>query len=215
MTTQRRPIEERILNAAVHLFAREGFHGTSTRDIAHLAKVNEATLFRYFPRKRDLFWSAIESRLERVRMDRDLRQVLTSDETPATVVPRIVEFLFGIVIADSDLTRLIRFSAVESIALPDRTFRKHFAPVFDDISEYMRRSAAKRVILDADPWILTLGLISTILVHHSYAQVLTGVPLEYETVETAIGMYSNFWLQMLCPATLSSGRHVSTTAFQG
>jgi AcrR family transcriptional regulator len=41
--------EVRIVEAAAQLFAHNGFKGTTTRDIAQLADLNEATLFRYFP----------------------------------------------------------------------------------------------------------------------------------------------------------------------
>ncbi len=44
--------ETRIVEAAVQLFAQNGFKGASTRDIARLARVNEVTLFRYFPHMR-------------------------------------------------------------------------------------------------------------------------------------------------------------------
>jgi len=50
--------EARIVEAAVQLFAQKGFKGTSTKDIARLAKVNEVTLFRYFPNKAKLFSTA-------------------------------------------------------------------------------------------------------------------------------------------------------------
>lgn len=43
--------EVRIVEAAEQLFAHNGFKGTSTWEIAQLADLNEATLFRYFPRK--------------------------------------------------------------------------------------------------------------------------------------------------------------------
>jgi hypothetical protein len=43
----------RFVEAAVQLFSRHGFKGTSTRDIAQIAGVNESTLFRYFAKKAD------------------------------------------------------------------------------------------------------------------------------------------------------------------
>ena len=45
---------ERILTAAREIFARKGSHGTTTREIADRAGVNEATLFRHFGTKRTL-----------------------------------------------------------------------------------------------------------------------------------------------------------------
>ncbi|HHP7232550.1 MAG TPA: TetR/AcrR family transcriptional regulator [Xenococcaceae cyanobacterium] len=42
----------RILQAALRLFARKGYDGTTTKDLAASANVAEGTLFRYFPNKK-------------------------------------------------------------------------------------------------------------------------------------------------------------------
>ncbi len=42
----------RILQAALRLFARRGYDGTTTRDLAEAAEVAEGTLFRHFPNKK-------------------------------------------------------------------------------------------------------------------------------------------------------------------
>jgi AcrR family transcriptional regulator len=42
----------RILKAALRLFARRGYDGTTTRDLAEAAGVAEGTLFRYFSNKK-------------------------------------------------------------------------------------------------------------------------------------------------------------------
>lgn len=44
-----------IVNAAVPLFARNGFAGTTTRELAAAAGVSEALLFRHFPSKQSLY----------------------------------------------------------------------------------------------------------------------------------------------------------------
>jgi len=43
---------DRILQAAQRLFARQGFDGTTTRDLAQAAGVAEGTLFRHFSNKK-------------------------------------------------------------------------------------------------------------------------------------------------------------------
>ena len=50
---------DRIVRAAGRLFAHQGYHGTSTRQIAHLANMSENTLFRHFDDKENLFWSTL------------------------------------------------------------------------------------------------------------------------------------------------------------
>jgi AcrR family transcriptional regulator len=44
-----------IVEAAVPLFARNGFAGTTTRELAAAAGVSEALLFRHFPSKQSLY----------------------------------------------------------------------------------------------------------------------------------------------------------------
>ncbi len=44
----------RILKAAQHLFARYGYDGTTTRDLAQAAGVAEGTLFRHFSNKKSI-----------------------------------------------------------------------------------------------------------------------------------------------------------------
>jgi AcrR family transcriptional regulator len=44
-----------IVTAAVPLFARKGFAGTTTRELAEAAAISEALLFRHFPSKRHLY----------------------------------------------------------------------------------------------------------------------------------------------------------------
>jgi TetR/AcrR family transcriptional regulator, transcriptional repressor of aconitase len=44
-----------IVHAAVPLFARKGFAGTTTRELAEAAGISEALLFRHFPSKQSLY----------------------------------------------------------------------------------------------------------------------------------------------------------------
>lgn len=52
-------LREKILKAATELYAETGFRGTTTRQIAQLAGVNEITLFRHFGSKHALLHEAI------------------------------------------------------------------------------------------------------------------------------------------------------------
>ena len=52
---------ERILEAALKLFSREGYRGATTREIAREAGIAEVTLFRHFPTKEQLFEETITS----------------------------------------------------------------------------------------------------------------------------------------------------------
>jgi AcrR family transcriptional regulator len=53
-TLELTPTRERILRAAREVFERNGTRGTTTREVADRAGVNEATLFRHFHNKTSL-----------------------------------------------------------------------------------------------------------------------------------------------------------------
>lgn len=57
-------VREKILKAATELYAETGFRGTTTRQIAQVAGVNEVTLFRHFGSKTVLLHEAIRCACE-------------------------------------------------------------------------------------------------------------------------------------------------------
>lgn len=53
------PGKKKTIDAAINLFAKQGYHGTSTLQIAKEAGVSQATVFKYFKTKEDLLHSII------------------------------------------------------------------------------------------------------------------------------------------------------------
>ena len=73
----------RILGAASDLFTRQGFHGTSTRDIAGLAGVSLGNIYNYFGTKEELFVSLLAKYEEEYfRPDQPLIKALASTAFP-------------------------------------------------------------------------------------------------------------------------------------
>ncbi|MFH7593655.1 helix-turn-helix domain-containing protein [Streptomyces racemochromogenes] len=58
---------ESVIRAAIHEFARGGYHGTSTEAIAKRVGVSQPYLFRLFPGKRGIFLAAAGRCLENTR----------------------------------------------------------------------------------------------------------------------------------------------------
>src|SRR5512146_2533610 len=211
--------EVRIIEAATQLFSREGFNGVGTREIARLADVNEATLFRLFARKKDLFWAAVEWRLSGLKMSRDLQSALAHDEDASAVLPQIVEFLVETVVQQPELLRLLYFAALELPGSQD-IYREHLGPVFDSISSYFERCAARGVLQNLDASMTTLGLLGMVIAHSTLHELLTGNELPFTDARDAASAYSQFWEKALlqtvpqpCAARMTSaavaGREVS------
>jgi AcrR family transcriptional regulator len=61
-TSAGRSQKEHILNTALSLMSQRGVDGTSMRDLANAAGLNVASLYHYFPSKRDLLVAVLEER---------------------------------------------------------------------------------------------------------------------------------------------------------
>ena len=192
---ERSVTEVRLVEAAVQLFSRQGYKGTTTRQIAHLAGVNEATLFRCFERKADLFLAAAESRLMRLKLGRELQKSLASDLDPEIVLPMLVEFLVENISQDPELVRLLYVAGFE---LPGarRMFREHLGPIFDAVNEYFGRCAERGVISALEPTFATLGLAGAVSAHCNLHGLFAGEgrPLDTHALAPA---YAQFWLNAL------------------
>jgi len=194
----------RIVEAAVQLFSRQGFAASSTHEIARLAGVSEVTVFRHFPRKRDLFWAATESRLRRLRISKELRGRLEGDENPSTAIPGIVALLVETVQHQPEMLRLLYLSLFELENGAERILRKHLVPLFDPVREYLTRCVSKGLIRDLEPGVATLGLAASVAAHQGLQQVLTSADIPYASTDDAIAAYSDFWMKALVPEPVLS-----------
>ncbi len=197
----KKSIEVRIIEAAAHLFSHHGFKATPTREIAQLAKVNEATLFRYFPKKQDLFWAAVESRLNRVKLGRELQASLAADIVPSMALPMLVDFFLKTFSQPQELSRLVQVAMFE-LPEADEIIRAHLGPIFEVINGYFSRCAARGDIGNVDPSLATLGLIGVVTAHRGWHKFFTGKPLPNSDSQQAIAVYVQLWLEALKqPAT--------------
>lgn len=89
---------EEFLKAAATLFTRDGYDGTSTRDIASLAGFRQSALFYYFPRKSDLL---AELLLETVQPQvRELRRLTRAAASNVDTLYELVRFDVATICSD-------------------------------------------------------------------------------------------------------------------
>src|SRR5438876_7287969 len=120
MATIRLDSDERrkaIVAAAVPLFARKGFTGTTTKELAEAAGISEALLFRHFPSKKHLYGEILQLGCQG---DPALERLARLEPSTATLVHMIHfmvrYFLLGGAIDPADLDirlRLVLHSFLE------------------------------------------------------------------------------------------------------
>lgn len=217
MNQSKSSTEQRIVEAAVQLFSRQGFSGTSTRELARLANVNEASLFRYFPHKQDLFWGALQSRLDHVRLRKELQEGLSKAGKPEQVVPLIVELLVHTAVYQFELIRLLYVGLLELRPGTERLYRQHLAPIFRAINDYLEQCVKNGTLHRFDPSITTIAFAATVLAHQVLYPLLADTQAPYANAEEAVVAYSKFWLRALLPETETDGLlgHCRPRQFEG
>lgn len=83
-----RPVEARILAAAVQLFARKGFDGTSVQEIVAEAAVTKGAMYHYFTSKDDLLYEIYNQLLSRQLAD--LERILADGGSPRETLRAII-----------------------------------------------------------------------------------------------------------------------------
>lgn len=109
-----------IIKAAIEVFAKNGFRGTTTRDLAAHAEVNEAIIFRHFNTKQELYRAILEQKLTQGQDARfeEIRQLAESGDDQKFFETFGLHFLERHE-EDSTFMRLLMFSALEGHELSE------------------------------------------------------------------------------------------------
>lgn len=114
----------KILAVAMDLFARRGFKGTTTAEIARQAGVNEAIIFRHFPAKGDLYAAILNAKIEN-ESTRVIIEAAECDCLPVIDALKLVgERFFQACKNDPIFLRLYYFSALEGHELASSFYEK-------------------------------------------------------------------------------------------
>ena len=95
--------QENILQAALILFAKEGYHATSTSKVAKAAGVSEGLIFRHFGNKEGLLQAILEEGERRLK---DLFVDIVMETEPKSVIRKTIEMTGKIDKSDYDFWKL-------------------------------------------------------------------------------------------------------------
>jgi AcrR family transcriptional regulator len=199
-------IRDRIVEASIRLFSSQGFNGTSTREIARLADVNETSLFRYFPTKQNLFWAALQSCLDELRLRKELKTGLAQVGNPASVVPLIVELMVETSTYHPEVLKLLGISLLELRPRGELVWRQQLGPIFQAVVAYLKNCVTNGSLKPIDISISAIGLFAVVLGHQRMYKLLTGSPSPYANAADAVTAYSTYWLSVLLPESSANAR---------
>lgn len=187
----------RIMEAAGKLFARQGYHGTTTRQIAQLADVGENTIFRQFEHKEALFWATLQLYSSGLKLRRDLEEGMSRFDPPQVVLPKIIDLLTDISTYKPELLQLITVAFLELHWKAERFGNEYLSPILSGISRYLEVTITDGKIRGSDPIILTAALTMTTLIHPEISRLINGRQPLYRNSQDAAHAYAEFWLGLL------------------
>lgn len=148
---------ERILRAAIKVFARKGFYATRVSEIAKAAGVADGTIYLYFANKDDVLVRIFEDRIRQL-IDY-LKEQLAKEPAPDGKIRRVIELQLGLLEGQRDLAEVITVNLRQS----SRLLKQAAAPLFNEYLETIAQvfeegQAAGVVREDVHPMILARAL---------------------------------------------------------
>lgn len=199
LTPKASEVQSRIIRAAAALFARQGFRGTSTREIARLADVSEVTIFRYFEHKDDIFWCALDRSFSAIQPRLNTLVKSVGLESPEAMLPEIVSVFVDIATFSPELVRLIAVALLELRGKGEAVCRENLTPLFSAITNYLSRTIESGKMRNLDPAIVTAAIALTVIAHPEISKLIEGQQPAPLRSREAISAYSNFWIDVLLP----------------
>ncbi|MGB6974499.1 MAG: helix-turn-helix domain-containing protein [Terracidiphilus sp.] len=182
--------EARILTTAANLFAQFGYNGVSTREIAAAAEVNEVTIYRHFPRKRDLYLAMLSTELQRVHLQGDLLTRLAAAQSGRQALACTFE-LIATTLRQPQIVRLLSFSVLEIGEDLDPLLRRHLGEQLEVVARYLEPWIECREIRCANAKTLVLTLTAIVLSRGPLTRVFTE---EAANVTSLFEAYAEFCL---------------------
>jgi AcrR family transcriptional regulator len=174
--TGRMPGDERrgqILQIAMKLFSLNGFRGTTTKEIANAAGVSEATVFKHFANKDELYAAILDQKAG----DSDFGNPFAKIEKQIEERDDFGVF-YGLALhalehheQDADFLRLMMHSALEGHELARLFYENFVTRIYEFLAGYIRQRQEDGVFRDVEPRIAVRAFIG-MFVHHSLNNIL-------------------------------------------
>jgi len=182
--------KSRVLQAASKLFAANGFRGTSVRQIASRAKVNEVTVFRLFSSKRALYKEVLEAKFKKAPSLLFPSEVSPDeDEQTFCVLAHDLQQAF-----DPDFIRLLFFAALENREDVRKSVSPRMDQLYSALADYLQKHMNSGAIRNADPRLMAKALVALVVYDRFSNDFLTGRSMSADKIQTQTASLLEIWL---------------------
>ncbi len=203
-TKKRLKAEERkaqIVEAALQLFSEKGFSGTRTKEIARLAGISEALVFRHFKSKEELYNEALRSTMRGHPIIPDIIGKIDRKDDFG-VLFAYADHMVEHGLKDERMFRLILYSGLEGVRLEEHSDRPRLGdqengwePADEALVRYFEERIGDGVFKEMNPRI-TVRLFRNSVAMYVADQILKIDPDPFpathgEAMAALVGIYLN------------------------
>jgi TetR/AcrR family transcriptional regulator len=173
---------QQLIEVAIRLFSQKGFRGTTTKEIALSAKVNEAMIFRHFATKEDFYTAILDYKARQVRVEEWLEEfkkhALNNDDEALfrALARRVIEHH----VRDKDFLRLMLYSALEGHELAGNFLERQVKPINEFFYSHILRRQREGAFRQGSPKAIMHGFIGMVS-HH----ILTTRLFDFESARVS------------------------------
>jgi AcrR family transcriptional regulator len=154
---------QEIIRAAMEVFARNGFGGSTTREIAENAGISEAMIYSHFRNKEDLYTAIIDEKLQESEpLYYPLDAIRNRDDQ--RVFTTIISNYLNRHGEDTTFLRLLLFSALEGHELASMFVAGPVRKFFEFLADYIRERIDEGAFRPVNPEITSRCLLG--MVHY-------------------------------------------------
>ncbi len=153
-----------LIEVSIDLFAKKGFAGTTTKEIAAAAGVTEAIIFRHFATKQDLYSAIVSQMFSRAETEDWIRemQVLMDRNDDEGVVRLLIGSLLKFSRTNPKYERLMMYAALEGNELAVMHQNDIAKPIGERLHNYVTRRQEAGAWVRCDPELILCAMLGAI-----------------------------------------------------
>jgi AcrR family transcriptional regulator len=181
-----------VVEAAAALFSQRGFRGTTTKEIAAAAGCSEATIFKHFSTKDELYSAILEAKS---RIEETLAKAAhaAARQDDAGVFRAVGLEILTQTEQDPSLLRLLLFSALEGHELSHLFFESKVWRLHEFLSRYIEGRIADEAFQSVDPLLAARGFLGMVahylLIHEIFGMKRRAGLLPEYVVDTFVTLF--------------------------
>jgi AcrR family transcriptional regulator len=164
---------QQILEVAMRLFSQRGFRGTTTKEIAAVAGVSEAMVFRHFATKEELYSAILDFKACSGGIEDMRAQVADAirRKDDFAVFSGFARELMRHHESDTEFLRLLTHSALEGHELAEMFWDRNVRGLYEFLGGYVRDRQREGAMREVDPRIVVRAFVGAVI-HHSLNNTL-------------------------------------------